>query len=347
MCFSMGEISNIELYNQFIGIIENPGPQKLISKEHEPGLNVEPNFENKAIDELIETIDSLFGKKALNIENLNYALVTKKIYDLENHDVSERIYEIENYLKKKNQNNSIKVVKKLLRHADLALVQKRSLLDEITNLKDNLDKSRKENENLSNNLQKLKNQISAQQEIIDKQNKTIGEQSQTLGEKIKALDEQSKRLLPEFIGIMGVFATIIFAVFSGFNEVTTLGSSLSTSPISKILIYIGATFIVLIGLVFISYLALSRFFGVNLSSCSCELSSSCNHSFVDRHPAIILFILISLSFMALGAILVLYRDYLELEWGYMVQNHILYILVVLLLIAVLAPFFLFFRLKVK
>ncbi|MCC9720004.1 hypothetical protein HK246_03645, partial [Streptococcus agalactiae] len=118
---------------------------------------------------------------------------------------------------------------KLLRHTELALVQKSSLSDRIVTLEGELKDAIKKSSELNSKLE---------------------ERNTYWNDQFEKLKKEFNGLMPEIIGIMGVFSTIIFAVFSGFNEITTLGQSLAKTPISKVLIYVGSTFIVLIGIVF-------------------------------------------------------------------------------------------------
>ena len=165
----------------------------------------------------------------------------------------------------------------MLRHTELALVQKASLSDKINTLERQLAAEVTRSQQLTKDLEDTNKSWNEKIKGLEDTNKSWNE-------KIKDLDKQLKSLVTEIIGIMGVFATIIFAVFSGFNEVSTLGGELSNTPISKVMIYIGTTFIVLIGIVFISYLVVGRFFDISLRSCGCKLDDECSHGLIEKHP---------------------------------------------------------------
>ena len=179
----------------------------------------------------------------------------------------------------------------MLRHTELALVQKASLSDKINTLERQLAAEVTRSQQLTKDLEDTHNSWNEKIKGLEDTNKSWNEKIKGLedtnkswNEKIKDLDKQLKSLVTEIIGIMGVFATIIFAVFSGFNEISTLGGELSNTPISKVMIYIGTTFIVLIGIVFISYLAVGRFFDISLRSCGCKLDDECSHGLIEKHP---------------------------------------------------------------
>lgn len=287
------------------------------------------------IDALRCNLKKAIESKTVDKNRLNYAYITKEVYN----EQRENIYTFEfiTLLQDKYLDESVEsqILYKLLRHTELAIVQKtsikQSLLDKITELEGKLKEEQKKSEDLTNKLQKdltkEKNEIvgltQKLQETTDKWERSKNE-----------IDQQIKKVMPEIIGIMGVFSTIIFAVFSGFNEITTLGESLSSTPIFKVMVYIGSTFIVLIGIIFISYFAVGKFFNKNLKSCECESNKNCNHNLVEKYPAILIFIWIGISFIAIGFILRFYNNYIQnLLIGY--SEYVLWgVLLILLLIPV-------------
>ena len=185
----------------------------------------------------------------------------------------------------KNQNK--KILLKLLKHAELAIVQKVSLSDRIND---------------------LEAQLAKQVEFAETLTKQLESNSKSNDKEL----EKIKKSLPELIGVMGVFATIIFAVFSSFNEITALGASLDSTPLDKLLIFIGATMLMLIGIIIISYLSIGYFFDVSLRSCGCGLKEKCDHTMYEKHPTIMLFSWIAMSFLSIGGIIFIFENYFNL-----------------------------------
>jgi hypothetical protein len=269
----------------------------------------------KDVEELKELIRSELKDGKINKDRLSYSPITREFYSKKiDYDGFGFIEKLQTRYLDETEESSI--IFKMLRHTELALVQKASLSDKINTLE-----------------RQLADEVTRSRQLT----KDLEDTNKSWNEKINDLDKQLKSLVTEIIGIMGVFATIIFAVFSGFNEISTLGGELSNTPISKVMIYIGTTFIVLIGIVFISYLAVGRFFDISLRSCGCKLDDECSHELIEKHPTVIAFIWIGLSFISIGAILILYKNYIDVFqfyfWGYNLQ--ILVLLICLIAVPVI------------
>lgn len=303
------------------------------------------NKELKAdVDALRSNLKKAIESKIVDENRLNYAYITKEVY----HEKQNNIYTFEfiQLLQDKYLDDSIEsqILYKLLRHTELAIVQKtsikQSLLDKITELEGKLQNEQKKSEDLAKQLQEdLKNEKNEIVELTEKLGKTTEEWEKSK----KEIDEQIKKVMPEIIGIMGVFATIIFAVFSGFNEITTLGESLSSTPIFKVMIYIGTTFIVLIGIMFISYFAVGKFFNKNLKSCGCNNNRKCNHNLLEKYPTILIFIWFGISFIAIGFVLRFYNDYIQCILFQNSKINLMIVLILLLLIPIAGGLYILFK----
>lgn len=341
----------LELYKKYFELFTNDENEEYterssdsVEDELDDGLvastedssNVELNSRLKSdVEELKRLIRRELDAGKLYKERLEYSLITREFYsknaDYDGFGFIEKLQT--RYLDETEESN---IIFKMLRHTELALVQKASLSDRINDLE-----------------RQLAAEVTRSQQLT----KNLEDTNKSWNEKINNLDKQLKSLVTEIIGIMGVFATIIFAVFSGFNEISTLGGELSNTPISKVMIYIGTTFIVLIGIVFISYLAVGRFFDISLRSCGCKLDDECSHELIEKHPTVVAFIWLGLSFVAIGAILILYRDYINVFQinfiGYNLQ--ILVLLLCLITVPIIGVYMIlkkriskfFSRLKIK
>ncbi|MDA5520428.1 hypothetical protein PIG81_06960 [Streptococcus thermophilus] len=256
------------------------------------------------IEKLKKNIRTSLIQGSIDSEQLDYVIISRKFYS-EKGDSGDS-FEFISLINSKYLDNSpeSKIISKLLRHTELALVQKaslrQSLLDKIEELEKNLEEEKKKSKIEAEN---LKEEIEKEKENLKNLTSDLRETTNDWTNSKKEIEEQIKKVMPEIIGIMGVFATIIFAVFSGFNEITTLGQSLSNTPLFKILIYVGITFIVLLGIVFLSYFAISKFFNKSLKSCGCTSDQICNHNLFEKHPTILIFLWIGFSFISIGFIL--------------------------------------------
>lgn len=319
----MGKLSQ-KVYHEYLNLFKKGadgyydqgnvaiGEDEILNNESSE-LEINANLKQD-IQALKSLINRTIKEEGLSKDSLNYSWITRQIYSDSHPNYIELIEKVQD-IPEVDDSDAGRILLKLLRHTELALVQKVSLSDRIFELEAQLQDEIEKNK------------------II---NKELAENKEKWEKHFKDLDEQMNKLMPEIIGIMGVFSTIIFAVFSGFNEITTLGQSLSTTPISKVLIYVGSTFIVLIGIVFISYLAIGYFFDINLRSCACESRKDCQHDLIEKHPTVLSFVWIGISFICVGAILVLFRDYLDTPRFIIANTNILIVLLFICLI--LVPF---------
>ncbi|MGD1370622.1 hypothetical protein ACLIMR_17130, partial [Enterococcus faecium] len=74
--------------------------------------------------------------------------------------------------------------------------------------------------------------------------------------------EKYNQMTIDFLSMMGIFSTIIFAVFGGLSQIGAIGDNLAETPISKILMYVSLSSITLILIVFISFNAISKLTGL-------------------------------------------------------------------------------------
>ncbi|WP_430611226.1 hypothetical protein IGL01_002288 [Enterococcus sp. DIV0340] len=89
----------------------------------------------------------------------------------------------------------------------------------------------------------------------------------------------------DFLSMMGIFSTIIFSVFGGLSQIGAIGDNLSETPISKILMYISLSAIILILIIFFSFNAISKLTGLKLKSCTCT-ENNCTCAVSHKHPTL-------------------------------------------------------------
>lgn len=176
---------------------------------------------------------------------------------------------------------SITVLSKAKEHLNLAYAQKQSLYN----------KQRSELNSLTSHLDQEKITIKKLKEETDE------------------YKEKYNKLTIDFLSMMGVFSTIIFAVFGGLSQIGAIGDNLAETPIPKILMYISLSSITLIFIVFISFNAIAKLTGLKLRSCKCEDERECKHNIFTKHPSLSLSLFFFLDLFLFAIVLrILHTD---------------------------------------
>lgn len=175
----------------------------------------------------------------------------------------------------------IKLVYKLIDHIELAIEQKIGLYE------------------------KQKDQIKSINEQI-KNEKTSIDKITNETEKLKGLEKNIGKIYTEFVAILGIFASIIFGVFGGFQEIQLIGKNLNTTPIPKLLIFSSLVMLGVTLIIFLCFNAISKLTNMPMRSCNCK-AGECNCSFRKRHPTIFYSSCIYLYVLLVGFALRLYK----------------------------------------
>lgn len=167
---------------------------------------------------------------------------------------------------------------KIVRHIDLALIQKYSFAD--LKIRD-MEKLRKENAELNNSLQILKNEA----------------------------ETQYKSLLTQFISILGIFAAILMGSIGALQGFTSLFANAHQLSLGKLLIIssIGASSVVVI--LFLLLNGIAKLIDRSLSSSKNE-----NATLYEKHPTIIIVFGILIFISLIGVSLELSNIHLNLAW---------------------------------
>lgn len=174
---------------------------------------------------------------------------------------------------------AISAIAKSIEHLKLAIAQKNNLYDEQTVKLNELD--------ISGN--KMTQELKDHKSELDAYNSRYGSMTNELTKYKNELKDYKKKydkMTIDFLSMMGVFSTIIFAVFGGLSQIGAIGENLASTPITKILMYISLSSITLISIVFISFNAISKLTGMNLRSCSCSIEDKCEHKIYTKHPTL-------------------------------------------------------------
>lgn len=121
----------------------------------------------------------------------------------------------------------------------------------------------------------------------------------------KELEEKYEKINVEIISVLGIFASIIFAVFGGVSQLGALGGKLATTSVSKIFIFVGASSFVLFSVVFMAFAATARLTGRELRSCGYlekNNGEKCRHKIYERYPIYTISVIISLIILILGVL---------------------------------------------
>lgn len=174
---------------------------------------------------------------------------------------------------------------KIVRHIDLALIQKHSF----ANLKlGDMEELKQKNEEL-----KRKNE----------------ELNQLYADLKKDAENQYKNMLTQYISILGIFAAILMGAFGAIQGFTSLFSNADKLSLGKIYIIssIGAAAVLLI--LFLLLNSIAKLTGRSLSSSKKE-----NANFIEKHPTLAIVFGILILTSLIGASIELSNINLQLAW---------------------------------
>lgn len=217
----------------------------------------------------------------------------------------------------------IKLVYKLIDHIELAIEQKIGLYE-------------KQKDQIKSINEQIKNESTSIDKIIKET------------EKLKGLEKNIGKIYTEFVAILGIFSSIIFGVFGGFQEIQLIGKNLNTTPIPKLLIFSSLVMLGVTLIIFLCFNAISKLINMPMRSCNCEVGK-CNCSFRKRHPTIFYSSCIYLYVLLVGFALRLYKyddfKFNDLYNGICEGYDILPLL--LFILPIFIPFVVYVRRKIK
>ncbi len=181
--------------------------------------------------------------------------------------------------------NTIKVVYKIIDHLNLAIAQKTVLYD----------KQKVEIKGMSFQIDQLNNDI-------NNENKKMKE----IQDAYINIEKARGKIYTEFVAILGIFASIIFGVFGGFQEIQLIGKNLNSTPIPKLLIFSSLVMLGVTLIIFLCFNAVSKLTKLPLKSCNCEIGK-CDCSFRKKHPTIFYSTCLYMYILCIGFALRLYK----------------------------------------
>lgn len=212
-----------------------------------------------------------------------------------------REFYVEEFLSKKKQDeltmkdkNAISSLAKITEHLSLALSQKNSLYKE-----------------QKNELLQLENDLKSEKAELVTLRKNFTSLDESLTETEEKYKTKYEKMTIDVLSMMGIFSTIIFAVFGGLSQIGAIGDNLAETPLSKILMYISLSSITLLLIVFISFNAISKLTNLKLKSCACK-QEKCSCSTKQKHPTLYfsMFFFVDLFLFSLLLRAVRYSDWI-------------------------------------
>ena len=104
--------------------------------------------------------------------------------------------------------------------------------------------------------------------------------------KLKKVAHELKRnysnLNIEIISVLGIFASIIFAVFGGVSQLGQLGENLNEAGLGKIFIFVGSSSFLLFSALFIAFNTTAHLTDRNMKAC-CN-KNGCSHHIKEKYP---------------------------------------------------------------
>lgn len=171
---------------------------------------------------------------------------------------------------KTNYENAIYAFYKVLEHTKLAYAQYQSLY------------------------QKTESEV---QELYNTSQKSI-EEYKKLKNTARELKRNYNNLNVEIISVLGIFASIIFAVFGGVSQLGQLGENLNKVSLGKMFIFIGSSSFLLFSVLFIAFNTTAHLTERNMKACCNEIE--CIHKINKKYPVYFWSIIISIIMIAFG-----------------------------------------------
>ncbi|WP_271436955.1 hypothetical protein [Staphylococcus hominis] len=243
--------------------MNNEEVRKLVIKYDQGNAEKKEEIELSMVSRLIDEVSfsseeaiflTLIWQNEIKKEQKKYDIITKSVYSIGEKQIDSELIDanlekLEKAINKGgflSQESAKKYCNKLVKHIDLAKIQK---------------------DYIQENLIQLENNISI------------------ANERVKEISDIKNSIYTEFVAILGIFASIIFGVFGGFQEIQLIGKNLNTTPIPKLLIFSSLVMLGITLIIFLCFNAISKLTNLPMRSCNCEVGK-CNCSFKEKHPTI-------------------------------------------------------------
>lgn len=225
---------------------------------------------------------------------------------------------------------------------------------EFENTKEMLTQAQSDLAKAQKRVQETEDRLSAaQSKIFDTEN-SISEtllltqnQISKHGKDINEIRNIKNQIFTQFVTILGIFTTIVFASFGGLQMLSNVINNLQY-PIGKLLMFFSLILTAIVSLLFILMTTIGRLTDRNIRSCGCD-SDNCRHNVIQKYP-IFTFLLLACMFLFFIGVSAIFVDYNEF-YKHIVHSMkltkqvwlVTIILITLLIIMVSTYLFMYFR----
>jgi hypothetical protein len=269
---------------------------------------------DRILNELSENIlnDDKISSIYLNLEKYykihnrhDYSLISNLVFQqsAESNEILELNLSKLIVISESNKSNFVKWYKKITDHVRLSIVQAKFIQDNIRKIEKELIKAnvnvesaikianviesqnldlQDKNTQLESKIYDTDQLIHATQESISSEIDKIENQSK----RIEEMEQKSKKLTVDFVTILGIFSSIIFAAFGGLEILKNILGGIEKVPTGKLMVFSSLAISAIIMLLFILLNGISKLTSLNLSSCKCGDKQDCKCNFVQKHPTI-------------------------------------------------------------
>lgn len=251
-------------------------------------------------------------------------------------------------LKNPLYDKALGAIAKVADHVNLAVAQKTLVEDVVLNQAiEKIKQLEKEIETLEKKSSKGLNEVDIFKTGLTDSRKEISILKQSLDEQdrrrssIEGTFEQLKldktKIYTDFVAILGIFATIIFAAFGGLNLLSGIFDNLKDVKVGKLFIFSSLIIGAIITMLFLLLNGIAKLTGLNLKSCGCHKKNlECNHSWIHQHPSIII-ISIFIGFIFLQGTALYFVEYEKIikmvnAWNLLAQSILLFIPVLIVIL---------------
>lgn len=232
------------------------------------------DYTDETMENLSDSFDFLIQATSDSLKIIVNRFVTDGIFDGK---------EVTSSAKTKYE-NAIYAFYKVLEHTKLAHAQYQNLYK----------KTETEVQELYDTTQ---NSIKEYKELREVAQKSIGDYKK-LKNTARELKRNYNNLNVEIISVLGIFASIIFAVFGGVSQLGQLGENLNKVSLGKMFIFIGSSSFLLFSVLFIAFNTTAHLTERNMKACCNEIE--CKHKINKKYPVYFWSIIISIIMIAFG-----------------------------------------------
>lgn len=214
---------------------------------------------------------------------------------------------------------------KILEHTNLAYYQKRMIIDLIKEDINVLNEAQEETRKILGRASGIQDgllelhgtTLKTIKILLDldekhrKKNEDLEKKLKESQDRITTYEKKIKNSTMDMVGVIGIFSTIIFAVFGGLSQLAAIGGRLPDTPIYKIFIYSGITATIFLLVVFLSFYSLSKLTELNLKSFSYAADKS-KFRFLKKYPVITVSLGIFFSFIIIGFVIFIIQYYFKI-----------------------------------